>query len=287
MGLGYAFKEAVLGFHRTRGMSLVSVATIAVSLLVFGVFLLVALNLYDLVRKVKARVEIEVYLSDQVDQKEALGLKGKIETLEGVKEVVYVSKDLAASEFRQAFGEGLLDAVSQNPLPASLRVKLEDGFRTSGKIARIVTQIENNRGIEEIQYGREWVERLDHLIRIFAAIVLLIGLVIGLASVFVISNSVNLTILARRESIEIMRLVGATDGFIRFPFLLEGIIGGTLGGLIAATILYFAYHWATLRFPHLILTSADLPAVSMVPLGAILGGIGSRVSIRRVLKSLI
>lgn len=286
MGLGYAFREAILGLYRARGMSLVSIGTTAVSLLVFGIFLLVTLNLYGIVGQVRRRIEIEVYLSDDIDDKEALDLKRKVEAINGVKEVDYIDKEKAADEFRQAFGEGLLEAVSQNPLPASLRIKVEDTFSTSDKIKEIVKQIEKHRGIEEIEYGRQWVERLDRLTLIVTVADLVIGLVIGLSSIFVVANTVNLTILARRESIEIMKLVGATDNFIQIPFLLEGIIGGTLGGALASAILYFSYNWAVVHFPRITFAPSNLAVALMIPLGAILGGLGSRISVKRVLKSL-
>ncbi|OPX32302.1 MAG: hypothetical protein B1H40_02735 [Candidatus Latescibacteria bacterium 4484_181] len=285
--MSYALKEAMAGLGRTKGMGLISVATTAVSLLVFGGLLLTLLSLYGLVTRVKSRVQIEIYLSDAANREQIQGLKRKLEVMPEVKNVLYVDKERAAVEFQKTFGEGFLDAVSRNPLPASLRVTLKSGYRSSEKIAKIVKAVEKEEAVEEIEYGRQWVEKLDRLTYILSVAAILVTLVVGAASIFVISNTVNFTILARRDSIEIMRLVGATDSFIQAPFLLEGIIGGTLGGAIAAALLYLVHRWIRLRFPSLIFApQTELAAWLMIPLGTILGGLGSRLAVRRVLKHL-
>ncbi len=285
--MSYVVNEALAGFRRTKGMNLISVGITAVSLLVFGGLLLILLNLYGLVNRVKSRVQIEIYLSDAANREQILGLKRRLEAMPEVKSVLYVDKERAAAEFQKTFGEGLLDAVSRNPLPASLRVMLKSSYRSSDKIAAVVRAVEKEKVVEEIEYGRKWVEKLDRLTYILSVAAVLVTLVVGAASIFVISNTVNLTILARRDSIEIMRLVGATDSFIRAPFLLEGVIGGALGGGIAAGLLYLVHRWLRLRFPSLIFVSqAELAAWLMIPLGMILGGLGSRLAVRRVLKHL-
>ncbi len=285
--MSYVVKEALAGFRRTKGMGLISVGTTAVSLVVFGGLLLILLSLYGLIDQVKSRVQIEIYLSDAATREQILELEKRLKAMPEVKKLLYVDKEMAAAEFEKTFGEGFLDAISQNPLPASLKVTLTSGYRSSEKIAAIIKAVEKEKAVEEIEYGRKWVEKLDRLIYILSFVAVLVTLVIGAASVFVISNTVNLTILARRDSIEIMRLVGATDSFIRAPFLLEGIIGGSLGGSIAAALLYFVHRWLSLRFPSLSLVpGAELAAWLMIPLGMALGGLGSRLAIRRILRHL-
>ncbi len=288
MSLGYVCKEALSDLQRSWMMSLVSSGIMAISLLVLGIFGLVSISAYNLVEDIKKRVEIEAYLSDEVDIKGAIQIKADVEKLNGVEQARYIDKQRASEEFRAEFGDDLLDAVGVNPLPASIRITLVDQFRTLDYATSVVFQLEKIEGVEDVHYGVDWIGKLDRIVTILFIAGSTIGLVIFVACVFVTSNTAKLAVLSRRESIGVMKLVGATDRFIRGHFLVGGIIQGLVGGIVAGTLLFLIYRWTSSNFPELPLRSYPslLVSLSTVVLGAILGGIGSQTSLRRVLNVL-
>ncbi len=269
-------------------MSLVSSGIMAISLLVLGIFGLVSISAYNLVEDIKKRVEIEAYLSDEVDIKGAIQIKADVEKINGVEQARYIDKQRASEEFRAEFGDDLLDAVGVNPLPASIRITLVDQFRTLDYATRVASQLEKIEGVEDVHYGVDWIGKLDRIVTILFIAGSTIGLIILAACVFVTSNTVKLTVLSRRESIVIMKLVGATDRFIRGHFLVGGIIQGLTGGIAAGTLLFLIYRWTYSNLPELPLKlyPALFVSFSMVALGAILGGIGSQTSLRKALNVL-
>ena len=305
LGLRYAFKEALIGIRHAKTMAALALGTIALSLLVFGLFLLVTIGLYDALRSMKARIEMEVYLETHRSPKEALAFKEEIEKIAGIQSVRYISKDEAAYEFTKVFGDSLLVALSENPLPTSLRIVPAPEFRTVEEMARIAKDVRSRdeyQIIEEIDYGAAWVREFDLLLVGIMTVDLFLGAVVGLASILVVSNAVRLSVFARREVIEIMKLVGATDGFIRRPFFVEGLLEGTLGGTLAAVALYFVQLWALQlfyaprsvdyfsfmpNFPGMFSASAIKGAFALIPVGALLGAVGSSLSLRRVLTDLM
>ena len=288
MSLGYVCKEALSDLQRSWMMSLVSSGIMAISLLVLGIFGLVSISAYNLVEDIKKRVEIEAYLSDEVGIKGAIQIKADVEKLNGVEQARYIDKQRASEEFRAEFGDDLLDAVGVNPLPASIRITLVDQFRTLDYATSVVFQLEKIEGVEDVHYGVDWIGKLDRIVTILFIAGSTIGLVIFVACLFVTSNTAKLAVLSRRESIGIMKLVGATDRFIRGHFLVGGIIQGLVGGIVAGTLLFLIYRWTSSNFPELALRSYPslLVSLSTVVLGAILGGIGSQTSLRRVLNVL-
>ena len=256
------------------------------SLFILGLFLLITFNLYGAVEQLRTRVEIEIYLKDKATAKQVSLLKKTVATMPEVQEVRYVSKEMAAEEFRDAFGENLLEAIPENPLPASLRIRLTEVHRSSEGAERIARTVRGKTIVEEVVYGKTWVQQLDRLVLIFFAADLVVGIAIASATLLVIANTIKLTVLARRESIEIMKLVGATDAFIRRPFFFEGLFQGFFGGLFAGIAIYLLHRIALLTLPHLVLIDGLVPALSLVAVGTLLGAVGSRKSLRRVLNSL-
>lgn len=308
LGLRYAFREALIGVRHAKTMAALALGTIALSLLVFGLFLLVTLGLYGAMGSMKARMEIEVYLVEHRSVEDVLPLKKRIEAVAGVERVVYVSKEEAAVRFTKIFGDSLLAPLSENPLPASLEILPAPGFRTAEKMAQIARTIQTKDAghlIDDLDYGASWAKGFDRLLLGILVIDAVLAAIAGLASVMVVSNAVRLSVLARREVIETMTLVGATDGFIRRPFFLEGLLEGTLGGALAAVALYVVLYVVRVG-PFQLLRAADpvshfsfAPALShawsaslvqgiliLIPLGAVLGVVGSLVSLSRILAEL-
>ena len=284
MSLGYAVAEAIRSMRRVPLMSTVAVGTISLSLMVFGLFLLITWNVRSELEKVRAMVDVEAYLESGVGESEALRLQARAASISGVADVTYVSSEQARDRFISDFGDStLLELLGENPLPASLLVTVTGDQQTTRGVETVARSIEAMEGVDEVVFGQRFVERFDQLVVVLSAISILIGLVVSLASVFVIGNTVKLTVWARRGAIEIMKLVGATDGFVKLPFIIEGTLQGLAGAAIALGILYglFAY------------VSPEIGGMSFLPLavcgavllmGALLGGIGSQVSLKQFLE---
>lgn len=283
MMLGYALAEAYRSIRRVPLMSTVAIGTISLSLMVFGIFMIVTYNVQSVIRDVRSRVDVEVYLQEGTQGELLSRLRGDIASLPGVGGVRYISKEEARSRFVADFGDTLLTLIGDNPLPASLVVELSEDRRNAEGAGGVASRIGPMAGVDEVVYGRSWVDRLDRLILALSAVSVLIGLVVSLASVFVISNTVKLTVWARRDAVQIMKLVGATDRFVKLPFLIEGTAQGVSGAGLALLILYGLYGYVSPALGGI----AFLPSsviFAVLALGAILGGVGSQLSLKQFLE---
>jgi len=283
VNFGYAMVEAIRSMRRVPLMTTVSVGTIALSLMVFGLFLVVTYNVRGALLEVQAKVDVEAYLEEDVEG-EALSLpRAEIATIPGVESVRYISKDQARERFAAEYGDTLLALLSENPLPASLLVTLIESQRTGSGAETVAAGITPMEGVDEVVWGKSWADRLDRLILALTALSILIGLVVSLASVFVIGNTVKLTVWARRDAIEIMKLVGATDGFVKLPFFIEGTIQGFAGAGFALLILFGIYGYVQPGLAGVVFLPTGVCG-AMLAMGAALGGIGSQVSIKQFLE---
>ncbi len=237
------FREAILTFRRAPLLSVLSIITIAFALYVVGLFGLVALNLQLALKQVEERVEIVAYLLRNTPPEAVALASQEISAFPEVVSVSFVSDEEALRrarsglvEFRDAYRD-----LQVNPLPASLEIKLKDGFRDAATVRAVADRLRGYNFIEEVRYGREWVEKLDHLRNLSAVVVLMIGLAFAVVAVVIIGVTIRITVLQRAKEIMIMRLVGATNWFIRGPFLVEGALKGFLGGLLSAAMCYGSY----------------------------------------------
>lgn len=236
-------REAVAGFGRAPLLGGLSIGSIAVSLFIVGLFAVAGHNVDRALSGVESRVEVVAYVRDAVDE-ELVGLAvAEIGAYPEVDGVTYVSKVEAlyrASQELTEFSDVFSD-LEVNPLPASLVVQLAEGSRTPAAAERVSQRIEGYDFVEEVRYGREWVDRLYRLRRIVGGGALLLGGSFAVGAVLLIGIAVRMAILARRREISIMKTVGATEAYIRRPFLVEGLLTGLLGGLLAALLTYGAY----------------------------------------------
>lgn len=297
--IGFALGEALRNLRVTKVMSLISIATITLSLIVFGSFILVTLKLFGTIDLLKSRMEMEVYLSDDMHEEVQLELLRSVSMVPGTMKAHVVTKEEALKEFKKIYGVGLLGAEGDNPLPRSIRLTFEPSYRSldSLRIAKgRILQIPEGKWISDIDYGSRFVAKAENIILLFIIVDVFLGVVISLASVFVIANTVELTVLARINSIEIMRLVGATNQFIRLPFRLEGTIHGLAGGTLASVFLYICYTWIVQKLPTLSI-NFELAATGrwshafgleflflLIPIGGFLGNLGARFALRMVLR---
>ena len=284
------FREAMLSFRRAPLLSALSVTTIAFSLYVVGLFGLVALNLQAALRDVEQRVEVVAYLFRGTST-EAITLASQdIAAFPEVQSVSYVSEEDALARARKELVE-FKDAYSDlevNPLPASLEIQLKPGNRDAASVQAVADRLRGYRFVEEVRYGREWVEKLDRLRNIFGFVGLTIGLAFAVVAVVIIGVTIRITVLQRKREIAIMRLVGATNGFIRGPFLIEGAVKGALGGLLAVAMCYGSYllfrSQGSLATSGLIFFQLQQMSLGML-FGTLIGLGGSLVSVGRHLRN--
>lgn len=287
----YFIQETLRSLRRNNWMSFASIGTVAVSLFVLGVFLLLVLNMNRLASSLESQVQISVYLADGLSESARKDIASDIQALQGIEEIRYVPKEEAKERLAKRLGDQkyLLDALGEkNPLPDSFEVVLKspDLVETA---AAAITRMD---GVEQAKYGQDVIEHLfaiTRLIRIFglALMVLLAG-----ATLFIISNTIRLTVFARRKEVAIMKYVGATDWFIRWPFLLEGVVLGFVGGVLAAIALQSFYAamaskiYETLAFFPLLPQYPYMYYVSAAILisGMGIGALGSTISLKRFLK---
>jgi cell division transport system permease protein len=236
-------REALLSFRRAPLLSVLSVTTIAFSLFTVGLFGLVAVNLRQALRGIEERVEIVAYILRGTPAETVAMATQDIAAFPEVKEVGFVSEEEALRrarseliEFRDAYRD-----LQVNPLPASIEVRLKDGYRDAATVEQVAQRLKGFGFIDDVRYGREWVQKLDHLRNLTGLVGLVIGLAFAAVAVVIIGVTIRLTIMQRAREISIMRLVGATNWFIRGPFLLEGALKGLLGGLLSLVLCYAGY----------------------------------------------
>lgn len=287
MRLGYYWKEALAGIKRAKLMSLLSVSTISAALFLMGAFLLVTVNFRSALSAFRNKFEIQAFLSEACDQHQALVAGSYIREIPGVADAVFVSKEEALRRFRTELADkaDLLDALETNPLPRSYRVILKPEFRDPEAMARVAERIHKIPGIEDTEYGRDWLGRFYRLGRLLVMLDIALLIVVSLATVIVIFNTIQLTLYARRQAIEIMRLVGATDGFIRRPFLLEGMLHGCFGTLAGTAVLYLFYRLLSANFSTVTFFTAREFAV-LLGFGVFLGLAGSWIAVKRFMHRL-
>jgi cell division transport system permease protein len=285
--VGYYWKEALAGIQRAKLMSLLSVSTISAALFLLGAFLLVTVNFRSAVSAFKNKFEIQAFLSEACDQHQALVAGSYIREIPGVADAVFVSKEDALKRFRLELADkaDLLDALETNPLPRAYRVTLRPEFRDPEAMARIAEKIQRVAGVEDAEYGRDWLGRFYRLGRLLVMLDVALLVVVSLASVIVIFNTIQLTLYARRQAIEIMQLVGATDAFIRRPFLLEGMLHGFFGTLFGTAVLYLFYRLLSVNFTTVIFFKSR-EFLLLLGFGVFLGLAGSWIAVKRFMRRL-
>ncbi len=287
MQFGYFVSEAVAGIRRARLMSLLAVSTLAAALFLLGAFLLVTVNFRSAVSSFRTKFEIQAFLAETCDQHQALVAGSYIREIPGVADAVFISKEEALRRFRTELADkaDLLDALETNPLPRSYRVVLKPTHRDPESMAAIAEKIGRIAGVEDTEFGRDWLGRFYRLGRLLVLLDVSLLVVVSLASVIVIFNTIQLTLYARRQAIEIMRLVGATDGFIRRPFLMEGMLHGCVGTMVGIAVLYLFYRPLAANFGFLTFFSVRESLLLWV-FGVLLGLTGSWIAVMRFLRRL-
>ncbi len=286
MSIGRAFREASLGLYRTGTVGVLSCLAIAASLLLIGVFAQLLDGARLAAASLKDRVEVEIYLKDGVTRQAAMALGEDLRSINGVSVVDYIDKAAAAKEFETLFGEDLLSALTTNPLPASLRVRFSPDASVRVSAEAVSALVDGHRDVEQVKTGEKWLKQVEQVVKLSVWVGLFLMAVLCLACGFAVSNTAKLMVLAQRDAIEVMRVVGASNGFIRTTFMMGGGLQGTTGGVLAAlAVMVSSSLWSGV-VPVGAFLPPSLVAVSLIVLGAGLGVVGSWASLNRVLQAI-
>jgi len=283
-------RETIRSFRRAPMLSALSITTIAFSLFTVGLFGLVAVNMREALRGISNRVEIEAFLLRGTPPETITLASQDIAAFPEVEAVVYVDEDQALQRAQQELVE-FKDAyrdLQVNPLPASLQVTLKEDYRDAANATAVAKRIEGFSFVDDVRFGREWIERLDKLRNLAGFVGLVIGLAFAAVAVVIIGVTIRMTVLQRAREISIMRLVGATDAFIRGPFLLDGALKGLLGGLLASLLSRAAFELVRRNSTtalHTLLFFEPKHLLLGILFGVAIGLGGSLVSIGRHLRN--
>lgn len=282
MAFKFLSQEAFKNITRNKSSFFLSTGVSAACLFLLSIFLILTFNIYHVKSYIEDRIEIYAFLNDEVNQQD---LSEKILQINGVHQVQYVSKDEALTELRTDLAENadLLDILQRNPLPASLRIKLDPNYKLPNKLTELEKKIHLLKGIREIWSGKEMLIQLQKIERIVLGFDIGILLIVFLSVIFIVSRTVEATIIAKAREIEIMRLVGATSAMVKFPFYVEGFFHGISGSIISFIITAIIFY-----FVKSIVPSLHLPYIVLFVFnifwGSLLGTGGSYIALSRILK---
>jgi cell division transport system permease protein len=275
-------REALTASRRAPLLSALGVVTIAFSLFAFGLFGLVAINIRKALDQVEERVEVRAFVSDSTEIESVAAAMKDIGEFPEVQRVDYVSKEKALERARTEMGE-FADVFEAGVLPASIEVHLRPGMRSPTAVKSVADRIRTYSFIDDVRYGEEWVAKLYRLRNIASVAGIALGVAFAAVAIIIIGATIRMTVLARAKEISIMRLVGATDMFIRLPFLIDGLVKGVLGGLLALLFVWVANRAVNEYFIETVFFDRQMIFFGVVG-GAMMGVLGSLVSVGRHLR---
>ena len=289
----FFFKRAIHDIRTNRFLNAVTIITIALSILIVSSLVLFFVNANDYMNSWKKGIKIIAYLKPDIGKANLVDIKSKIQGLYGVAEAEFISKEEAMKRLREQIKRqsSLLDGLNENPLPDAFEIRLTVQSSNSEKIENLAVQLESLPEIDDVEYGQRWIGRFVKVFELFRLTGYAMSGIFFIAAVFIVANTIRLVIYSRREEIEIMRLVGATDRFIKAPFYIEGIIQGALGGIIGLAALFATFIYMSTSVEHGL--SSDLLHIRFLSLrlfitiilcSMLVGWLGCFISLRQFLK---
>lgn len=276
-------------------LNVLSLLTFAISMTIFIVYGLIFRNVTELTQVWNRRIQIHAYLKDGLKDAHIHNLRQAVSAVPGVKTLTYLSKEDAIREVRKSLGDSssFLEGITANPFPASLQIDLEPRYRHPERIRDVVDELKKLEGIEDIDYGEAWVRKFSSILSLVRVGGYFLGLALFIGVVFIISNTIRLSFFARKEEIDVMKLVGATPTFVKMPFYFEGILLGGAGGLLGLAFSYLFYAVTSRRIDvslFLLLGGerfsffSGMESIALVALAAALGWAGSALSLARAVR---
>jgi cell division transport system permease protein len=287
------YRRAVKDIQENRFLTAITVVTIALSILIASAFALFFVNAGDVLNLWQKGIRMMVYLKPKIAEAERLDIKFRLQSISGVQEALYISKDEAMNRLKSQMQHhsALLENLKENPLPEAFEVSLQPSTHSSEELRFLAERLQSLTGVAEVEYGQQWIQRFTNVINLFSIAGYAIGALFFMATLFIVANTIRLVLYSRRDEIEIMRLVGATDRFIKIPFYLEGMIQGGAGTVIGLGLLYAGYITLSTHFEPTI-TSGMIAlrfftigvCAAVVLGGTIIGWLGCWVSLKQFLK---
>ena len=286
-------QRAIRDILENRFLNAVTIITIALSVLIVSAFGLFFLNVQDMFNAWKKGVRIMVYLAPDTTEAQRLDTRYRLQSIAGIRSIRFISKTdaLRIMKERMPHQTSLLENLSQNPLPDAFEITLAGEANTPEKIEFLAQRVEGLPSVAEVEYGQQWIERFASFFNLFKLAGYGMGIMFFMATVFISANTIRLVLYSRREEIHIMRLVGATDSFIKIPYYFEGVIQGLAGSLIGLAILFGAYTALGSRFSQTL--SAEMVSIrfftigicaAIMGIGMATGLLGSFFSLRQFMK---
>ena len=282
--------EALTSFRRNALMVTVAVGTVTISLTIFGFFLLAILNMANITAHISSKMDVVAFTQSDLNPAQAESMTQDIKQIQGVEEVKYLNREDAWENFKKEYGDriDLTAMIKDNPLPDTFLI----GVRTPELVPSVATKVSQLNNIQDVRYSDQLLKQIRSLVDAVRIGGLVLTLLLFLATLLIVVNTIRLTVLARQAEIEIMRLVGATNSFIRWPFIVEGILIGIIGGTLSIIIVKFSYEATIFR---LMIAMPFLPVINnrfvlnslyttVGILAAFLGSFGGYLSVSKILK---
>ena len=286
-------KRALKDIRDNRFLTVITIITIAMAIMIAAAFALFFVNVSDILNLWQKGIRMMVYLKPNTSQTARWATQQKIQSISGVNQLHYISKQDALNNLKQIMANhsALLENLKENPLPDAFEVTLQPSARNSETLALMAAQISALSTIQEVEYGQPWIRKFSNIIKLFRLAGYGIGALFFMATVFIVANTIRLVLYSRRDEIEIMRLVGATDRFIKIPFYLQGMIQGGVGTLMGLLVLFSGYFLLTTNFNQnmandlITLRFFSLNICSTMIVGGIgIGWLGSWVSLKQFIN---
>lgn len=285
--------RALKDILENRFLTTLTVITIALSIMIAAAFALFFINAGDMLNNWQKGIRMMVYLKSDTSEAGRLDTKYRLQSIAGVQEANFISRKngLAKLKDQMKHHAALLDNLKNNPLPDAFEITISPESRNSTELEFLAERIANLSSVDEVEYGQQWIKRFSNIINLFRLAGYGIGGLFFMATVFIVANTIRLVLYSRRDEIEIMRLVGATDRFIKIPFYLQGMIQGGIGTLLGLVVLFFGYLLLTTHFEQTITNSllairffSPSICAAMILGGVVVGGVGSLVSLKQFMK---